>query len=70
MSDIQSTASSNVKNNDKGNVNNFELLLAFFPTEDKFKYPKKSKQQANKTNLQKQANFLDEIFDYIHNASC
>lgn len=29
---------------------------------------KKSKQQSNKTDLQKQANLQNEIFDYIHNA--
>lgn len=57
MFNVKSLVGSNVKNNDKDNINNFKLLLAFFSIESKFENPKKSKQLANKTDLQKQANF-------------
>lgn len=52
-------------------MNDSKLLSAFIATEAKIEASKRSsKQQTNKTDAEKRANLLDEIFYYTHIVPC
>lgn len=73
ISDTESIADSEAEGEelDEGSIKDSDLLSSLLATEAETKQNTcLAKKKANKTDLQKRASLLDEIFDYIHVAQC